>query len=110
MDKATEKLLDEGKSPSRKVGEIDNRGSHFYLAMYWAQELAAQSEESELAEHFAPIAEKFSEAADKIDAELMEVQGEGADLGGYYQPSDEQASKVMRPSATYNQLMEELKK
>lgn len=110
LDKATEKLLDEGKSPSRKVGEIDNRGSHFYLAMYWAQELAAQSDDSELAEHFAPIAEKFSEAADKIDAELMEVQGDSADLGGYYQPSDDKASKVMRPSATYNQLMEELKK
>ncbi|STC69742.1 NADP-dependent isocitrate dehydrogenase [Corynebacterium pilosum] len=110
LDAATETLLNEGKSPSRKVGEIDNRGSHFYLAKFWAEELANQSEDAELAEAFKPIAEELGANAEAIDKELLEAQGSPADLGGYYLPNDEKTSKVMRPSETFNKIIDELKK
>lgn len=110
LDTATEKLLDEGKSPSRKVGEIDDRGSHFWLALYWAEALAAQSDDAELASVFGPIAEGLRDNADVIDKELLDAQGSPADLGGYYWPDDEKTSAVMRPSATFNKIIDELEK
>ena len=110
LDAATEKLLDEGKSPSRKVGEIDDRGSHFWLALYWAEALAAQSDDAELASVFGPIAEDLRNNADVIDKELLDAQGSPADLGGYYWPGDEKTSAVMRPSATFNKIIDELEK
>jgi len=110
LDKATEKLLGEGKSPSRKVGEIDNRGSHFYLASYWAEELAAQTEDAELAEVFGPIAEALAADAAEIDKELIDNQGQPVDLGGYYQPNDDKTSEVMRPSSKFNEIIDGLKK
>ncbi|TLX57559.1 NADP-dependent isocitrate dehydrogenase [Stutzerimonas nosocomialis] len=102
LDAATGKLLDNNKSPSRKIGELDNRGSHFYLAMYWAQELAAQTEDATLAAHFAPLAKQLTENEAKIVAELNAVQGKPADIGGYYRTNPELTSKVMRPSETFN--------
>ena len=102
LDAATGKLLDNNKSPSRKTGELDNRGSQFYLAMYWAQELAAQSDDKELAEHFAPLAKTLAENEDAIVAELNEVQGDSVDIGGYYCPDREKTTAVMRPSKTFN--------
>ncbi|WP_020396794.1 NADP-dependent isocitrate dehydrogenase [Thiolinea disciformis] len=105
LDHATEKLLDNNKSPSRKVGEIDNRGSHFYLAMYWAQELANQTEDAELAAKFAPLAKALTENEAKIVAELNGVQGKPVDLGGYYYIDPVKTSEVMRPSALFNQLI-----
>ncbi|MGV3758787.1 MAG: NADP-dependent isocitrate dehydrogenase, partial [Actinomycetota bacterium] len=105
LDAATATFLEENKSPARRVGGIDNRGSHFYLALYWAQELAAQTSEAELAERFRPFAERLAEAAEAIDAELLAVQGQPADIGGYYLPDPEKASAVMRPSATFNELL-----
>ena len=109
LDAATERLLDENKSPSRKVNEIDNRGSHFFLALAWAEALAQQTEDSELAAVFAPVAAALSEQADAINAELLAVQGAPADLGGYYQPGDK-AVAVMRPSAAFNEIIDGLKK
>jgi isocitrate dehydrogenase len=106
LDLATGKLLDNNKNPSRKVGELDNRGSQFYLAMYWAQELAAQSEDKELAEHFAPLAKALAENEDTIVAELKEVQGSPVDIGGYYYPDPEKVTAVMRPSKTLNAALE----
>ncbi|HLQ81292.1 MAG TPA: NADP-dependent isocitrate dehydrogenase [Brachybacterium sp.] len=108
LDRATETLLNEGKSPQRKLGSIDNRGSHFYLALYWAQELAAQSEDAELATAFGPIAKELTEGEETIAQELLAVQGEPADIGGYYRPDPEKASSVMRPSATFNRILEEI--
>jgi len=98
LDKATERLLNENKSPARKVGQIDNRGSHFYLAMYWADALASQTEDAEVAAAFKPLAETLAANEEKINSELIGVQGHPVDLGGYYRP--EKASAVMRPSAT----------
>lgn len=106
LDRATSTLLEEGKSPSRKVNEIDNRGSHFYLALYWARELAAQEEDPELAKVFAPIAEALSENEERISAELLEVQGSPADLGGYFLPDEDKTTAVMRPSATFNEIID----
>ncbi|MDT5390072.1 MAG: isocitrate dehydrogenase [Mycobacterium sp.] len=106
LDAATEKLLDNNKNPSRKVGELDNRGSQFYLAMYWAQELTAQSEDKELAEHFAPLAKQLAEHEDAIVAELNEAQGNPVDIGGYYYPDSEKVTAVMRPSKTFNATLE----
>src|SRR5699024_4753613 len=97
LDRATETLLNEGKSPQRKLGTIDNRGSHFYLALYWAQELAQQSEDTELAQAFGPIAKELTDAERTIAEELLSVQGSPADIGGYYHPSDAQTDEVMRP-------------
>lgn len=108
LDAATGTFLNENKSPSRKVGEIDNRGSHFYLAKYWAEELAKQTADAGLAEKFAPVAKAMGEKEEKIVTELLEVQGSAADLGGYYKPVDEKASGVMRPSATLNEIVEGL--
>ena len=102
LDKATGKLLDNNKSPSRKVGEIDNRGSHFYLAMYWAQELAAQTDNAEMAAKFAPLAKQLTESEATIVAELAAVQGKPADLTGYYHIDLEEVTKIMRPSQTFN--------
>ncbi|AOD23109.1 MULTISPECIES: NADP-dependent isocitrate dehydrogenase [Rhodococcus] len=100
LDAATGKLLETNKSPSRKVGELDNRGSQFYLAMYWAQELAAQTEDPELAEQFAPLAEALARDEDTIVRELNEVQGAPVDIGGYYRPDRDKTVAVMRPSRT----------
>jgi isocitrate dehydrogenase len=109
LDAATGKLLDNNKNPSRKTGELDNRGSQFYLAMYWALELAAQTEDKELAEHFAPLAKTLAENEDAIVAELNAVQGDSVDIGGYYYPNPEKVSEVMRPSKTFNEALESVK-
>jgi isocitrate dehydrogenase len=106
LDAATGKLLEDNKSPSRKTGELDNRGSQFYLAMYWAQELAAQSEDNELAEHFAGLAKALTEGEDAIVSELIDVQGDAVDIGGYYYPDAEKTEAVMRPSKTFNEALE----
>lgn len=105
LDAATGEFLNNNKSPSRKVGELDNRGSHFYLAMYWAQALAAQTDDSELAEEFASIAQQLSANEQKIVAELNDAQGIAGDIGGYYQPDNTKASTLMRPSATLNAIV-----
>jgi isocitrate dehydrogenase len=102
LDAATGKLLDNRKSPSPKTGELDNRGSQFYLAMYWAQELAAQTEDAGLAAYFAPLAKSLADNEQKIVAELLEVQGKPVDIGGYYKADDAKVKAVMRPSATFN--------
>ena len=102
LDRATGTLLDEDRSPSRKVGGIDNRGSHFYLALYWSRELAAQSADPELAAAFAPLAARLTADEETIVAELLAVQGSATDIGGYYRPDDTLAETVMRPSATFN--------
>jgi isocitrate dehydrogenase len=106
LDAATGKLLDNRKSPSTKTGELDNRGSQFYLAMYWAQQLAAQNDDKELAEHFAPLAKTLAESEDAIVAELNEIQGDSVDIGGYYYPDREKTTAVMRPSETFNAALE----
>jgi isocitrate dehydrogenase len=106
LDRATGTLLNEGKSPSRKVGGIDNRGSHFYLALYWAQELAKQSDDTELASLFSDLAEKLTGAEETIHEELLAVQGSPADIGGYYRPDDDKAFSVMRPSKTLNEALD----
>jgi isocitrate dehydrogenase len=108
LDSATGKLLDNRKSPSPKTGELDNRGSQFYLSMYWAQELAAQTEDAELAAKFAPLAKQLSESEAKIVQELLEVQGKPADIGGYYKLDEAKVGAVMRPSATFNAALQSL--
>jgi isocitrate dehydrogenase len=107
LDDAIGKLLDNNKSPSRKTGELDNRGSQFYLAMYWAQELAAQSDDDELRKHFAALADALTKNEDAIVAELAAVQGEAVDIGGYYAPDTEMTTAVMRPSKTLNAVLED---
>ena len=107
LDDAIGKLLDNNKSPSRKTGELDNRGSQFYLALYWAQELAAQHDDEELRKHFAALAEELGKDEDAIVAELGEAQGESVDIGGYYRPDDEKTTAVMRPSKTLNAALAE---
>ncbi len=102
LDQANAKILDNNRSPSRKVGELDNRGSHFYLALYWAQALAAQTKDKELQARFAPLAKTLTENEAKINAELMAAQGKPVDTGGYYLPDSDKTSKAMRPSATFN--------
>lgn len=102
LDTATGKLLDNNKNPSPKTGQLDNRGSQFYLAMYWAQELVAQTEDKALAERFAPLAKALSDNEQTIVAELAEVQGKPVDIGGYYQPDMQKLAAVMRPSKTLN--------
>ncbi|MFD7427134.1 NADP-dependent isocitrate dehydrogenase [Streptomyces sp. NPDC059818] len=108
LDRATATFLNEDKSPSRRLGGIDNRGSHFYLALYWAQELARQTADATLAEVFAPLAKKLAEQEQTIVDELIAVQGKPVDIGGYYQPDPAKASAVMRPSATFNQAIASL--
>ena len=105
LDQATGRLLDENKSPSRRTGELDNRGSQFYISMYWAQALAAQTEDKDLAAKFAPIAKEFADNEQKIVGELKAVQGKAADIGGYYQPDLAKLDAVMRPSATFNAVV-----
>jgi isocitrate dehydrogenase len=106
LDAATGKLLDNRKSPSPKTGELDNRGSQFYLALYWAQELVAQKEDVEFAASFAPLAKTLADNEQKIVAELLEVQGKRVDIGGYYKADDAKVKAVMRPSATFNSALE----
>ncbi|GHG07504.1 NADP-dependent isocitrate dehydrogenase [Thalassotalea marina] len=108
LDAATGKFLDENKSPSRKVGELDNRGSHFYLAMYWAQALAEQSEDEELKASFTAVAQALTKQEATIVDELNKAQGPAQDIGGYYAPADELASKAMRPSETLNSILSSL--
>ncbi|WP_144205879.1 NADP-dependent isocitrate dehydrogenase [Mycobacterium tilburgii] len=105
LDAAIGKLLDNDKSPSRKTGELDNRGSQFYLALYWAQELAAQDEDQELRDRFAGLAKSLGENEATIVAELVAVQGKPADIGGYYYPDPEKTTAVMRPSKTFNEAL-----
>jgi isocitrate dehydrogenase len=105
LDAATGTLLETGRSPSRKVGELDNRGSHFYIALYWAQELARQTEDADLAAIFAPLAEKLAAAEETIVGELNGVQGEPVDLGGYYYVDRTKTDSVMRPSSTLNEAL-----
>ena len=106
LDAAIGKLLDNNKSPSRKTGELDNRGSQFYLALYWAQELAAQTADKELADHFAKLAETLTANEDAIVAELNKAQGDPVDIGGYYYPDPDKTAAVMRPSETFNAALE----
>ena len=108
LDRATATFLNEDKSPTRRVGGIDNRGSHFYLSLYWAQELAAQTDDADLAKAFAPLAETLSANEAKIVDELNAVQGKPAEIGGYYQPDPALAAKVMRPSTTWNEALASL--
>ncbi|HEU6456098.1 MAG TPA: NADP-dependent isocitrate dehydrogenase [Roseateles sp.] len=108
LDAATGKLLDNGKGPSPKTGEIDNRGSHFYLTLYWAQELAAQTEDADLAARFKPVAQALAANEAKIVEELKAVQGRPADIGGYFLPDTAKLDKVMRPSATFNAVLKTL--
>ena len=105
LDAAIGKLLENNKSPSRKTGELDNRGSQFYLALYWAEQLAAQSDDEELREHFAVLADALSKNEEVIVADLAESQGEPADIGGYYYPDSEKTTAVMRPSKTFNEAL-----
>jgi isocitrate dehydrogenase len=103
---AIEQYLDNNKSPSRKVNEIDNRGSHFYLAMYWAQALASQTKDTEMKDRFAKLASVLAENETKITNELLAVQGQPVDLHGYYKLDDELATKAMRPSETFNNALD----
>ncbi|MEO5711085.1 MAG: NADP-dependent isocitrate dehydrogenase [Nocardioidaceae bacterium] len=105
LDKATGTFLNENKSPSRKVGEIDNRGSHFYLALFWAEELSSQTDDAELATAFGELAKSLRSNEDAINAELLAVQGSPAEIGGYYRPDDALAGAVMRPSVTLNEAL-----
>lgn len=105
LDSATGKFLDNNKSPSRKVNELDNRGSHFYLAMYWAEALAEQSDDADLQSRFGPVAEAFANSEEKIVEELNNVQGVAMDVGGYYKPDPEKAETSMRPSVTLNEII-----
>ena len=105
LDKATEKLLSENKSPTRRLGGIDNRGSHFYIALYWAEALAAQDDDGSLRDFFVPIAQELSANEDQISEELLRVQGSAVDTGGYYQPDEAKVSAAMRPSSTLNKII-----
>lgn len=106
LDKATGRLLDEGKSPSRKVKELDNRGSHFYIALWWAEAMAQQTDDPALAELFAPLAKELADQQEEILQDLIDCQGSGMDIGGYYYPDPELAEKAMRPSATFNEIID----
>ncbi|MGQ0555179.1 MAG: NADP-dependent isocitrate dehydrogenase [Nitrospiraceae bacterium] len=106
LDQANAKFLESNKSPARKVGEIDNRGSHFYLALYWAQALAAQTADKRIADRFTKIAQDLGDNEKKIDGELLAAQGKPQDVGGYYHPDDAKAAKAMRPSGTLNAIID----
>ncbi|MGA9749679.1 MAG: NADP-dependent isocitrate dehydrogenase, partial [Nocardioides sp.] len=108
LDKATGTFLNENKSPSRKAGEIDNRGSHYYVALYWAQELAQQTEDAELAKAFADLASTLADNEQAINEELIAVQGDAVDIGGYYRPDEAKVTEVMRPSKTLNDALASL--
>ena len=105
LDQATSQVLENRKSPSRKVHELDNRGSHFYLALYWAQALASQDKDADLKDAFQKLASSLSANEEVIVNELNEVQGQSMDVGGYYQPNDGLASAAMRPSKTFNGVL-----
>lgn len=106
LDAATERLLEEGRSPARQTGKIDNRGTHYYLASYWADELANQTEDKALASAFAPLAHQLAEGEESISNELLAAQGQPVDIGGYYDPNQELVTKAMRPSQTFNSLID----
>ncbi|MEI7749162.1 MAG: NADP-dependent isocitrate dehydrogenase, partial [Chlorobiaceae bacterium] len=108
LDQAIGKFLDNDKSPARKVGQIDNRGSHFYLALYWAQALAAQNKDQELQARFAKVAQQLGDNEAKINEELIAAQGKPVDMGGYYNPDEALTTKAMRPSATLNAIIDAL--
>jgi isocitrate dehydrogenase len=108
LDRATGTFLEQDRSPGRKLGTLDNRGSHFYLALYWAQELARQSEDAALAAQFAAVAQALSSGEEQIVAELLAVQGTPADIGGYYRPDAVLVEKIMRPSASFNAIISDL--
>ncbi len=108
LDRATGRVLEEDRSPARKVGQIDNRGSHFYLALYWAQALAEQTEDPEAAALFGPLAQRLAEQEATIVGELLAVQGSPVDLGGYYSVDEDRTDAVMRPSATFNEALASL--
>jgi isocitrate dehydrogenase len=108
LDRATGTFLEEDRSPGRKLGVIDNRGSHFYLGLYWAQELATQNEDAQLAATFAPVAAALAENEEKIVGEMVAVQGKPVDIGGYYRPDVKLVDQVMRPSATLNGIISSL--
>ncbi|USX28949.1 NADP-dependent isocitrate dehydrogenase [Oxalobacteraceae bacterium OTU3CINTB1] len=108
LDVATGKLLDNSKSPSSRTGELDNRGSHFYLSLYWAQALAAQTDDAELQAHFAPLAKALAENEGKIVGELKDVQGKPAEIGGYYYPDPAKTEAIMRPSASFNAALDSI--
>ncbi len=106
LDKANTRILENNRVPARKLGELDNRGSHFYLALYWAQELAGQDTDVELKERFSKIAEELAKNETKIIAELTAAQGKPQDIGGYYLPDPEKTSKAMRPSPAFNAIID----
>lgn len=108
LDRATGTLLDENKGPARKVGQIDNRGSHVWLALYWAQELAKQTDDAALAQTFAPVAQALSDNIATISQELVDAQGHPVDIGGYYRPDPAKVASVMRPSKTFNEIIDAL--
>jgi len=108
LSKAVERYLDEDKTPKRKVGQLDTRGSHYWLARYWAEELAAQNEDVELAKIFEPVAAKLIENEEKILSEIAATEGSPKDIGGYYHPDDEKATAAMRPSKTFNEIIDNL--
>ncbi len=108
LDRATGRVLEDDRSPRREVGELDNRGSHFYLALYWAQELAAQDEDSELAERFSGLAEQLAESEERIVEELDDAQGSSVDIGGYYRPDPELMAAAMRPSEAFSDAVSDL--
>ncbi|HEY9144882.1 MAG TPA: NADP-dependent isocitrate dehydrogenase, partial [Arenimonas sp.] len=108
LDEANARILDENRSPARKVGQLDNRGTHFYLAQYWAKALAEQDEDAALKAKFAPLAKRLLDEEATILAELLAVQGKPVDIGGYYRPDLAKASEAMRPSATFNAALASL--
>jgi isocitrate dehydrogenase len=105
LNEANAKFLENDKSPARKVGQIDNRGSHFYLALYWAEAMAEQTKNTELQERFAPLAKALTEKEEQIANELIAAQGKPVEIGGYYNPDAKKAEEVMRPSATLNAVL-----
>ena len=108
LDRAIGRLLEEDRSPSRKVGELDNRGTHFYLALYWARELADQGDDADLADRFKPLADRLAESEQTIVEELGAVQGSSVEIGGYYRPDIDKVTAAMRPSATLNDALDSL--
>ena len=108
LDQATAKFLESNKSPSRKVNELDNRGSHYYLAMYWAEALANQSDDGELKDRFGKVAQDLAQNESTIIEELNAAQGSQVDIGGYYQPDETKASQAMRPSSTLNGIIDNI--
>jgi len=105
LDAATSKLLDNGKSPSRKTGELDNRGSHYYLALYWAEALVEQTENAELQAYFKPLAKALSDGEEQIVSDLTTDQWHAVDLGGYYKPDVDKTNAIMRPSKLFNEAL-----